>query len=1135
MNNPLFDSIQTDHEAGFRLKYAEFFNWGTFNNILNGEIIAPPYRITPQSQTVALQGKKGSGKSTFVDGLITLLVQPQRSKNLYNQASGTSEENKKSKGRSEQSYFWGNYGETSEEEDSIQLKNLALRSPKDNHHTILIACFTNEQQHFSLVQIWFWKNDAIKKTFIVAPKALSVEEHFSNLGFETDNKARKQFESLAVGTNVFFTDDFKGYQRCFRDHFGIKTDEALRLFHKIVGSKELGNVDKVVKEFILQDATEDIENRVSDMYRSNETLINIKKMIDDDERQLGLLQPVINLGKEYESLSEEIIRLESLILQLPHFMTLKRQELLNEEITNNNRELKELAISLSSITESLGLLREEEVTVRIAMNDFDVQKLIDDKESQKKNIVSTITTRQGKATIYNNLAKQLQYTHKADNEKIFKVIQKQAEKEKEDLEKSIGLGETVLISEMVKFEKIKIDYEAKSAELNNLKKRPSNIPNDNQVVRDKIIKELGVKETDLPFVGELMQVKSDYKHWQDAIEKLFRSFALNILVPEKYEKKVNRFINLNGMKQLVTYETIPTSSIQSFSSSSQDGVIDKIDFKDGEPFRSYLRKRLIKDFDYECFEEDNDYFRKSDKGLTIKGLQNNRGRYRKDDREGFRPFLGWDTFANIELVSNELRLLLSQKQALEIGIVNQGKELKNQRGKLELLGKFLAIEFFSEIDSQKEEINLAKLDSEIDKLKNAPKNKQFEILKKQLEGILGNITDTELEQRKKGTRQDNLKTLNENYAEILTEIEEKIKKILIDDLQPFVIDFEDYFVNNPLEVKKIDNQEIIADGKFNKDLATKKGKKDVKGGEIKSLMNDYLREFPSSTLISNVESLYDFEKRYQDIAKEELKEHQDKFELHLKDDFTNSFTNFKTYLDETQLTQINRNVKSINKMLENIPFESNFYIQLNKVDTKDTDILAFKKRLRDVLEGGIGMSNEQQQLEIRFSRIQSLIEDFKQNPKTQKRLIDVRNWVAVNVKKYRMDTKEDTGQAYQDSSSRSGGQQTELTYTILAAAIARQFGLNNNENDSVSKSFRFVILDEAFSKLDSDTPKKVMEMFKRLRLQLMVVIPDREKLNLIPDYLGWIHFVSNSEEGNKSEIMNLNIGYDAQKLVALGT
>ena len=59
-----------------------------------------------------------------------------------------------------------------------------------------------------------------------------------------------------------------------------------------------------------------------------------------------------------------------------------------------------------------------------------------------------------------------------------------------------------------------------------------------------------------------------------------------------------------------SYETIPTSSIQSFSSSSEEGVIDKIDFKDGEPFRSYLRKRLIKDFDYECFEEDNDYFRK---------------------------------------------------------------------------------------------------------------------------------------------------------------------------------------------------------------------------------------------------------------------------------------------------------------------------------------------------------------------------------------------------------------------------------------------------------------------------------------------------------------------------------------------
>lgn len=1133
MSNPLFDSLQTDHEAGFRLKYAEFFNWGTFNNVLNGEIIAPPYRITPQSQTVALQGKKGSGKSTFVDGLITLLVQPQRSKNLYNQASGTSEENKKSKGRSEQSYFWGNYGETSEEEDSIQLKNLSLRSPKDNHHTVLIACFTNGQQHFSLVQIWFWKNDSIKKTFIVAPKALSVEEHFSNLGFETDNKARKQFESLAVGTNVFFTDDFKNYQRCFRDHFGIKTDEALRLFHKIVGSKELGNVDKVVKEFILQDSTEDIEARVNDMYRSNETLINIKKMIDDDERQLELLEPIIDLGKEYEILDEEIIRLQNLIQQLPNYMTLKRHELLNEEIKNNDRELQGLEISLSSIKESLEILRKEEVTVRIAINNFDIQKLIDDKETQKKGIEEIIKNRKEKAKTYNDLAKQLQYTHKVENEKIFKVIQKQAEKEKEELGKSIALGDSVLLSEMVNLKKAEIDYEEKRIELDNLKKRPSNIHNDNQVVRDKIIKELGIKETDLPFVGELMQVKSEHKHWQDAIEKLFRSFALNILVPEKYEKKVNRFINLNRMRQLVTYEAIPNSSIQSFLNSSEGGVIDKIEFKEGEPFRSYLRKRLVNDFDYECFEEDDDYFRKCDKGLTIKGLQNNRGRYRKDDREGLRYFLGWDTFANIDLVSNELRLLLSQKQTLEIGVENQGKELKKQKDKLELLGKFLAIEFFSEIDSQKEEISLTKLDGEIEKLRNAPKNKQFEILKSQLKGITDSIISSQTEQITKSTEHKNLLSWNNTCQNELEKTLVLIDNISIQEIDIFRDDFERYFRSNPLNIKRLEIQEMEVKNKYISDLQAKVGNKNIQKINTESCMKYYLEEFPSSTLISKVENLYDFEKRYQAIDGEELKEHQDKFELHLKNDFTNSFTNFKTYLEETQLTRINVDVRNINKMLENIPFESNFYIQLNKVDSRDTDILVFKKRLREVLEGGIGMS-EQQQKEATFNRIQSLLEYFEQNPKAQKRLIDVRNWVGVNVKKYKMDTKEDTGHAYQDSSARSGGQQTELTYTILAAAIARQFGLNSNGNDSVSKSFRFVILDEAFSKLDSSTPQKVMEMFKRLRLQLMVVIPDREKLNLIPNYLGWIHFVSNSEEGDKSEIMNLNIDYNPQKLVELG-
>ena len=55
---------------------------------------------------------------------------------------------------------------------------------------------------------------------------------------------------------------------------------------------------------------------------------------------------------------------------------------------------------------------------------------------------------------------------------------------------------------------------------------------------------------------------------------------------------------------------------------------------------------------------------------------------------------------------------------------------------------------------------------------------------------------------------------------------------------------------------------------------------------------------------------------------------------------------------------------------------------------------------------------------------------------------------------------------YSDASGKSGGQKEKLAYTILASALAYQFGLEWGAVQS--RSFRFVVIDEAFEH-DTDT------------------------------------------------------------------
>ena len=72
----LFSNNNSDN--GFRLRYLEVFNWGTFN--------AKVHKLQPDGRTSLLTGANGSGKTTLIDALLTILV--PTNKRFYNQSAG---------------------------------------------------------------------------------------------------------------------------------------------------------------------------------------------------------------------------------------------------------------------------------------------------------------------------------------------------------------------------------------------------------------------------------------------------------------------------------------------------------------------------------------------------------------------------------------------------------------------------------------------------------------------------------------------------------------------------------------------------------------------------------------------------------------------------------------------------------------------------------------------------------------------------------------------------------------------------------------------------------------------------------------------------------------------------------------
>ena len=192
------------------------------------------------------------------------------------------------------------------------------------------------------------------------------------------------------------------------------------------------------------------------------------------------------------------------------------------------------------------------------------------------------------------------------------------------------------------------------------------------------------------------------------------------------------------------------------------------------------------------------------------------------------------------------------------------------------------------------------------------------------------------------------------------------------------------------------------------------------------------------------------------------------------------------------------------------------YIQLNCERTHDTAVKEFRNQLRDCLPD-VGQARTPDTNEHSFQRIRVLLLSFENDASWTNKVTNVRNWLDFSASElYRENDMQKN--YYSDSSGKSGGQKANLAYTILASAMAYQYGLDQERGRE--RTFRFVVVDEAFSKSDERNACYAMELFQQLDLQILVVTP-LDKIHVAERYISACHFVTNNEEENDSKVYNL--------------
>lgn len=672
------------------------------------------------------------------------------------------------------------------------------------------------------------------------------------------------------------------------------------------------------------------------------------------------------------------------------------------------------------------------------------------------------------------------------------------------------------------------------AELASLQSRQTLLPLAQLELRQRLCEGIGVAETALPYAGELLRVRDGESEWEGAAERTLRGFALSLLVSAEHYPAVSAWVDSNNLRARLVYLKVGDSNP---ARSAEAGTLAaKIAIKQGTPFRPFVLDELSTRFDYVCCEAMED-FRRYPKALTVNGqLKGGRGRHEKDDRRDLADrrnyVLGWDNHDKItrflaerDELQGKLRSVETQLGKVDAALGALGR--RNQHtNTIQLFSEY------SEISWQLTARRIEDLKTEKNELQSAS-------------SVLQQLTAKETEvgaklgrfEEKSNKIQQRLGANEKDAKDIAAAIEEcrlvLTEHPLTDDdgvLAAVAQLATEVLGEKTLTYKNTGTAESSVRSGLTASIDALTKRIATAAASTVRLMTEFRGTYPNETtdIDASLEAAPEFNRLLEQLEKDDLPRFEARFKESLTQNTIHEVVAFNAFLDSRRQDIVNR-IGEINVSLAGIEYNPGRHIQLEHQSSTDLDVRQFGIDLRACSEGTIG--DEDQYSEQKYLQVERLIERFRGregytalDERWTAKVTDVRNWFTFSASEKWTETGEEF-EHFTDSGGKSGGQKEKLAYTILAAALAFQFGLASGKGLGKSaakgRSFRFVVIDEAFGRGSDESARYGLELFQRMKLQLLIVTP-LQKIHVIEPFVAHVGFVANTN-GNDSQLRNMTI------------
>lgn len=1127
MSDALFSALEANATLapGYRLHHLEMLNWGTFNEKI--------WRFVPGAETALLTGDIGSGKSTIVDGITTLLLPANQI--AYNRAAGAD-----TRERTLRSYVEGYY-RSERGPDSHHSRTRGLREGRSSY-SVLLAVFVNGSlgETVTLAQVFQQRDQTGQpyRFYVACKDELSIADDFTDFGTSL-NDLRKRLR----GRDIPLFDDYPKYGTALRRLLGIPSEQALELFHQTVSMKSVGNLNDFVREHMLEPSPAD--EHVKGIIAHFEDLTTAHDAVVRAREQLDELAKVADAASRYDAALDARREFETQRVATVPYVSELRLALLDAELAHLDGTLDRLDSRKTDLTTRLAQLAAEHdrLTERKAQAGGNRLGELERLEREASSEADQRRARRGEFDAQVAAAGQDPVT---DAESLRDLLARASEQEADLDARRRGLSHDIA-------EQIALDKEhgkraeELSAELDDLQGRTSNLPREQVQLRAQLCEALGLAEEELPFAGELMDVADEHREWRGAAERVLRGFALSMLVRDEHYVAVSRWVNQHRLTYddsegrrrgaRLVYEKVP-SRVHPAQPDEHGRLYDVLTLREGA-FEAYLRRQLIERANHYLADSLDD-FRSTEHryAVTREGQVRAGQRHEKDDRfrvdDPRRFVLGWVNEQKVAALAADLA------EARDLQQASRAKADDLQRMQEDVLQRQRAwhsvsqYRTWSDLDHEEATARAQRYRDERRRIEQG--SSELAEIQKALDDVAEQRASANGERdqvtgelaRTRGVRETKTAQRDQD-AELLRVFDEQqlqraraaypaldervrarrpatsegcqaLRQTLTDEL------------TSAIEAKSKDAERVV--------------------NQLTSFMNTVLNRWSElrADMDARVEARGEFLALRRRLAEDDLPRFEGEFKHLLNQNAIQELAQFNNWLGR-EAAKIDERISRINEALNAVPYDAGTYLRLDKEPTANQEVIQFRGELRDLTDDALS-GDQDTYSEQRFVAVKRIIERFRgreghadADRTWTSRVTDVRNWFEFSASERYADTDEER-EHYSDSDGKSGGQKEKLAYTILAASLAYQFGLDWGAPQS--RSFQFAVIDEAFGRGSDASTRYALDLFAKLGLQLLIVTP-LQKVHIIEPYVHAIGFVDNVQGAN-SRVHTLTIDeYHAKK------